>query len=337
MDALNTTLHEAGIRKAAVLVASLEASAADALLNRLAPKQAELVCQAAVALQRIGPGERQRVLDEFHRIRPMVPDKSPAGIELDALPASGVLPQSAADDAGPTSDASPFEFLRAAEHEELARLLQGERPQTVALVLSHLPAEQAAEFLARFAPAEQVEIVRRLADLENTDPQSLREVELALAARWSQQFDAEPPRTAGPHAVAKILAACDDQRRQRILDNFAAHDSPRQPVSDNLAVQDELLAEPFVRRQLDFDDLVQLDDAALAAVFRAAGPEVAQAALVGALPTMVERFLRQLPAEEAAIWRHKLDHPGPIRLADVEEARRQIAALAQRMSLADAA
>jgi flagellar motor switch protein FliG len=337
MDALSTSLHEAGIRKAAVFVTSLEASAADSLLGRLERKQAELVCQAAMTLQRIDPRERQRVLEEFHRIRPMVPDKSPAGIELDALPARGTPLRSATDSTSVGADASPFEFLREAEHEELAKLLHGERPQTVALVLSHLAPEQAAEFLTRFAPTEQVEIVRRLADLENTDPQSLREVEQALAARWSRQFDAEPPREAGPHAVARILAACDDQTRKRILEDIGAHGRRRQPTLDNELAPDEGLPQSSGPCPLDFDGLAQLDDKALAAVLRAAAPEVVQAALVGALPTMVERFLRQMPSEEAAIWRHKLDHPGPIRLSDVEEARRQITALAQRTSLADAA
>ncbi len=117
----------------------------------------------------------------------------------------------------------------------------------------------------------------------------------------------------------RILAACDPQMRERILANLAAHDRP--------------LAERFGHREIVFDDLAQCDDATLLAILRAAEPEVTQAALLGAPPAIVERFLRAMPKKEAKRWRFKLDHPDPIRLSDVEEARRQIAALAQHLAV----
>ncbi len=217
-----------------------------------------------------------------------------------------------------SGDTSPFGFLCEAEEERLSQLLNTERPQTIALVLSHLPPERAGEVLTHFAPPLQVEVVRRLVDLENTDPETLREVEQALEARLSRQFAVERGRAAGPETVAKILASCDGRVAESILDNLAAYDEP--------------LAKRLGRRPVEFDNLVRLDDAALLAVFRAAEPEVAQAALLGAPPPMVERILRRMIPEEAGILRRKLDCPEPIRLSDVEDARRQIAALAQEMS-----
>ena len=83
MNAVTMSLDNAGVRKAAILVASLDPAAADALLDRLDPARANLVRQAVMVLDEIETGERQRVLDEFRRIGPMVPDKSPPGIELD--------------------------------------------------------------------------------------------------------------------------------------------------------------------------------------------------------------------------------------------------------------
>ena len=205
------------------------------------------------------------------------------------MPAGGVrvLAQSdtepaAADQDGP----QPFDFLRDAGEEKLAQLLCSERPQTIALVLSHLPAERAGEVLARFAPALQVEVVRRLVDLENTDPEVLREVERALEARLSRQFAIRRRRAAGPEAVARILAACDDRVVGNILDNLAAHDRP--------------LAEQLGCRPIAFDDLIEFDDAALLAVFQAAEPEVAQAALLGAPPEIARTAAALHAADEAA-------------------------------------
>jgi flagellar motor switch protein FliG len=118
--------------------------------------------------------------------------------------------------------------------------------------------------------------------------------------------------------VARILAACDPQMRGRILANLAAHDQP--------------LAEQFGHREIAFEDLAQCDEAALLTILRRAEPEVTQAALLGAPPAIVERFLGSMPKEEAKKLRFKLDHPDPIRLSDVEEAQRQIVALAQHLA-----
>ena len=324
MNSATISLDNAGVRKAAILVASLERSAADALLDQLEPQQADLVRQAVMALDEIETEERQRVLDEFRRIGPMLPEESPAGIELDG-PAAHYLGQTRMsapliqEQTGMSAPPPPFEFLSDAEHERLAHLLRGERPPTIALVLSHLPPRRAGEVLACFPPALGVDVVRRLADIENTDPQTVREVEQALESRWARQtaIDAEPA-VGGPEAVAKILAACDPQMRERILDNLAVGDRP--------------LAERFGHREVVFDDLAQCDDATMLAILRAAEPETTQAALLGAPPAVVERFLRAMPKKEAKRWRSMLDHPDPIRLSDVEEARRQIAVLAQHLA-----
>ena len=336
MDVATISLHDAGIRKAAILVASLDQAAADLLLRQLGPDRADLVRQAVAYLDEIGAEERQRISDEFRRIGPMVPNQSPSGIELDRLPMgqtslsgksvgqtflSATEPSTGQTGMSPlpAGDAPPpFDFLRDAEDEKLAHLLGDERPPTVALVLSNLPPERAGEVLARLAPAVQIEVVRRLVDLDNTDTETLGEIEKALEARWLQQFAVDRRLAAGPEAVARILAACDPAARGRILGNLAAHD--------------QALAERFGQRSIAFEDIAQFDDAVLLAVYRSAKPEILQTAFLGAPPSLIDRLVRRLSRDEAKRLRHKLAHPGPIRLSDVEEARRQIAALAQQIA-----
>ncbi len=114
------------------------------------------------------------------------------------------------------------------------------------------------------------------------------------------------------------MAACDGQLRGRILDNLAAEDQP--------------LAQRLGRRVIGFEDLVRCDDATLRAALAAAGPEVVQAALLGAAPKVLDRLLSCLPAKEAKSLRKKLTRPEPIRLSEVEDARQQIAAVAQQLS-----
>jgi flagellar motor switch protein FliG len=328
MDVATIRLQDAGIRKAAILMASLDGAAADLLLRRLGPELADLVRQAVAYLDKVDGEEQQRIIDEFRRIGPMVPGPSTSGIELDRLPLgqtfghaaqAGLPARERAEQGGmPALQGAPFEFLRDAEDEKLAHLLADERPPTVALVLSKLSAERAGEVLARLPAATQIEVVRRLVDLDNTDPETLGEIEKALESRWLQQFAVDRRRAAGPEAVAKILAACDPRVRGRILDNLAAHDQP--------------LAEQFGGRMMTFEGIAQFDSALLLAVYRAAKPEVMQAAFLGAPPALLERLLRSVSREEAKRLRQKLANPGPIRLSDVEQARRQIAALAQQLS-----
>jgi flagellar motor switch protein FliG len=333
----DTTIHlrESGIRKAAILVTSLDAEVADAILRQLPAEQAMQVQEAAAMLGEIDADERQRIIDEFLRIGPMVPDQSPAGIDLDASHTAtrnlserrndpdadrhsrygrtterdgreSPLPLAHADySADEIAEGPPFQFLQEADDDQLSDLLQSERPQTVALVLSHFP------------PHLQVEILRRLADLEETDPVVLREVERALETRLSKQFAMQRRRIAGLDAIVGILDACDNKTSGRILENLAACDRS--------------LAEKLGLQSITFDDLASLDGDLLVSVFKTVDPVLAQTALIGAVPALVERVLATLSPREAKRIRKQLNHPGPLRLSDVEDARQQIAGVAQRI------
>lgn len=340
-------IRESGIRKAAILFSCLEPGAAEAMLSQLPSDQARQLQEAAEMLGEIDSGERQRVVDDFLRIAPMVPSQSPAGIELDSPHVGGRLAMNGRKDVGRDrsyylgqsevgrrlaarqprcvgSDLNgaeegeePFGFLSEAEDEKLSHLLEGERPQTVALVLSHLPSVRAGGVLAHFPPTLQVEIIRRLVDLEETDPAILHEVSRALQTRLSKLFAVQRRRVAGLEVIAGILDSCDDRTSGLLL--------------ENLATCDRALAEKLGLQAVTFEQLESLDDSLLTAVLRSVDPILVQTAMIGATPSLVERVLQTMPSREARRLQKHLDHPGPLRLSDVEDARRQIAATAQRM------
>jgi flagellar motor switch protein FliG len=346
-----TTLQESGVRKAAILVASLDRTLADAMLEQLPPEQSQQVRRAAASLGRIDPAEQQRIIDEFLRIGPLVPDASPSGIELDSpqvheqlaagkgasgpddfqdrtaasarsvgadrpLPRMSEAPRDRRPDGVDATD-SLFGFLRETDDEKLAHLLQGERPQAIALILSRLPSSRAAGVLAHVPPNLQVEIIRRLIDLDETDPNVMQEVQRALEARLSRQFATQRRHTAGLETVSEILEAFDGRMGGRLLENLAA--------------SDRKLAERLGLKTVHFDDIASLDDAAVAATQQAADPELLFTALVGAPPPVVERFLTAMAPRDAKRLTKQLRRPGPLRLSDIEDAQRQIAALVQRL------
>jgi flagellar motor switch protein FliG len=321
MNAITQDLANAGIRKAAILVACLDRAAADAVLEQLPPDQAQRVRQAVVVLDDIPENEERLVLDEFFRLGPQKLPKQSYGVELggrlardiDLKPTASHAKRSASG----RSTSKPFVRLREAEDEKLVRLLANERPQTIALVLSHLSARQAGGVLASLQPDLQTEVVRRLVDLEETDPAILQEVEQALESRLSRQVPLQRRRVAGLEAVGGILEASESDVRMQILDNLTTHDR---------SLADRLSPPP-----MEFDDLIDLDDATLAEVFRASEPQWIMPALLGALPEITQRVLRFLPRAQADSLRRKLEDPGPIRLSDVETARQRIAEIAARV------
>ena len=325
------TLDSPGIRKAAVLVASLDRTTAEVLLARMDPDQAERVRQAAGQIEAIDDRERDAVRAEFRRLGLLAPERQPPGIELDDGLARRMA-RSASDSApdresGAASEGSqeanpcepPFCFLREAEADKLAKVLAAERSQVIALVLSHLPPQSAANVLARLAPALQADVIRRLVDLEETDPAILREVERGLQRRLSEQVQMQRRRVAGLAAVPAILQAAEPRVGTKILESLARHD--------------RRLMERLSPGRLEFADLMRADDRTLATTIAAADPEIVLLALVGAPPEWLDRFLAHVPEAEGKAIRYRLDHFGPVRLSDVDEARRRLAELAKRLAL----
>jgi flagellar motor switch protein FliG/type III secretory pathway lipoprotein EscJ len=241
-----------------------------------------------------------------------LPSNEQSGAET---PASAATEPATAEN--PPAEDEPFQFLQQAEVEKLAAALAEERPQTIALVLSHLPPGRAGTVLARLPAGVQVEVIHRLVDLEETDPAIVREVEAALESRVADEVQAQRRRIGGLQAVAGILEAADGAVGMQILDNLAA--------------QDQSLADKLGSGPIEFDELVELDDDLLDQVVAAVPHELIFPALLGSKPALCERVLGHLPRGEAAAVRKRLARPGPLLLSDIEEARQRITTIARRV------
>jgi len=309
------------VRKAAILLASLDIEHAESLLRRMSPAQAHTLRQAVECLGEFDAAEQGDVIEEFFRVGPLMPEPDSAGIELDA-PWPQALAFGTSDntpDARAAEATTPFRFLHEAPPHKLVPFLEREHPQTVAVVVSHLPPDRAAEILAYLPGELQIEVARRLVDLEETDPGILREVERGLESWLCAQVRGDRRHTAGVTALANILSAADPQARQHILSNLARHD---RALADKL----EVPAAP----PLSFADLECMDSASLAVVLHHAETELLVLALAGARREFSERAADLLGGQGIQL-RHALRHLGATRLSDVEEAQRQLADLARQL------
>jgi flagellar motor switch protein FliG len=344
--------RQLAVRKAAILIASLDPPTAEGLLDQMPIEQADAVRAAIEDLGNVSPNEQQATIEEFFRIGPLVPEKSPPGIELDGpaidewLPSAQLPPaEELATDEEPRAAAyspayrwswsgassSPaaestrgpsdtFRFLAETSSDALAGYLEREHPQTVAVVLSHLASDRAADVLALLPAQFQSEVTLRLVHLDDTHPDVLTDIERGMQSWMLEQSQAVRRRTAGLATLRGILAASTDRAKQNILHGLALRD---RRLANKLAVAP--------RRALTFADVQRLDDPTLASLLRQAPEELVLLALLGASEPLVPRVLDLLPAEQAQNLRQQMERLGPTRLSDVEQAQHELAQLASRI------
>jgi flagellar motor switch protein FliG len=356
------------IRKAAILISTLDHRVADQLLERMSDEQAALVRGVAMELDEIPEDERQLVMQEFLGTGGPVAPADDDGVELDEELARKLAagerfverPRTTSEPEEP-----PFRFLCEAEIDSIARHLEHENPQIIAVVIAHLPPRHAAELLKHFEPQLQASLLRRIAELDTADRDVVREVEKHLKMLLHDDLRTSKNRAIGLSTVASILTAAGETRGQ-LISSLTRHDRQlaqqlRDPVGKPARVPipkqhdvrhaerdelHELLPTTPARSRADldpatpagvtFEELSRLSDPELALVFRESDSKLALLALAGATPEFVDRLLKNLPTREAKTLRRTMEQLGPLRLNDIEQAQHTIAQIASRLIAAGA-
>ena len=354
------------LRKAAVLISALEEREADALLLQMGEEHAAKVRNALVELQDISSDEQHQVLTEFLQAQgsSRVSADNDGGVDLEIDPAveaaiATLSPPQTATVSSPIDQQPSFDFLADVDAKAIATVLNRELPQTTAVVVAHLPPDKAAAVLEQLPPALATEALERIAWLDQLSPAV--QADLARELRRQLAPHIRLSETASgrlPHLNA-VLGAMEFRQRQRLvqqlgqrnqplLDRLGLHPGAPAPVAVHEAtsmryrIESErpATASPSKGRGdnindqtwLTFEDLILVDDRALRTVFAAADTDMGLLALTGAEPRLIARILRKLPASDAATLRCRLEHPGPTRLRDVEQARAAVAAVASRLA-----
>jgi flagellar motor switch protein FliG len=340
------------LKKAAILVASLDDETADEMLEQMGPEGAARVRREIMSLGAVDPEVERQVIAEFHR-RDLPPrDPYPTGIELDSSLAEKLAqpdnPDPIAVSNNPAAEPAPFRFLHEAEADTLVQCLAHERPQTIAVVVSHLGPAQAAEVVDRLAPSLQAQVLRRLAELDDADPDVLRDVEAHLETWITEQMRSRQRRRAGLDALGAILSAAGNSSRRQIVANLFHHDgslaeslglAPTKRASADRAASTSKNPETVARmprqKELQFHDLLKFDNERLLALVTQAPAEVVVLAMAGANAEFVDRVCACVPTNKARLFRRALAHLGPTRLGDVEEAQQTLADMAADVDFED--
>ena len=205
--------------------------------------------------------------------------------------------------------------MRRSDPTQLLSFLRDEHPQTIALILAYMDPGDAAGLLASLPYAMQGDVARRIATLDPAAPEVVHEVERVLQdklARSSLPAGASERGAAeGIEAMVKILHLMDRTTEQSVI--------------DALEQEDPDLAQEVKQRLFGFEDLLLLDDQALQAVLREVSRQQLAAALKAVDAEILERVVRNMSKRGAALLRDTMEHLGPIRLGEVEEAQRGVA------------
>jgi flagellar motor switch protein FliG len=296
-----------GLRKAAILVRALDEPLAESLLDGLGPYTARMVYRVLEQLEPVDAEEEESILVDFYRLQRVDFSSEHCEDDLDTVCLKSLN----------ETASRPFDFLGEAENDELVQLLSVERPQTIALILSHFETERASAVLTRFSGRRQAEVVRRLVELEEADPEVIREVEAGLKDRLDELVPARRKTVAGLSTLSGILSASDGEAGKAILDNLARYDK-------SLAGRLVPRSEPVRVGPLSFDEVIRMPSEAMRTLIHATDPKLWELALIGSPLELVLRLLSHFPSIVADTIYSRLERPGPIRLSDVELAREKL-------------
>ncbi len=231
-------------------------------------------------------------------------------------PLSDQEPSSPNLDVQPSSATVPFRFLHEADPDFVLSFVTDEHPQTIALILSQLPASLAAKVLSGLPSTQRLEVGRRVANLEETSPEVVHDVAKSLKNRISSNFIGPFGRNGGVPAAQRINQTDRVSKLARL---------------DSLELEDSALADRIRRMKFVFDDLLKLNGSTVASLFARIDSSKWALALKGASEELKSKILDNLSPLTADRLHNELEELGPVRLSDVAAAQQQIVALVRRL------
>jgi flagellar motor switch protein FliG len=293
-----------GTRKSAIVLLALGPEAADQILRKLPNDCVKQVTrEIATAARGVPADERGAALSDF--VTAAGPAVKPAHV-ADARPPA----------TAESRPRNPFADLHGAENAELLNSIRDEHPQTIALVLAHLPPNKASDVLAGLPQAKQVEVVKRIASIEQISSAVIDQVEQGLRQRLGHIMG-RTIRSGGVSAVAEILNSADRRVEGEILDALQS-DVPH-------------LAEQIRRVQAIFEDLLHARDEDVRAVFDQLDVETIGLALRTARERLKRKVLRTLSTDEARQIEQEIHSVAPVRISEIEQAQQRVAEVVNRL------
>lgn len=310
-----------GKQKAALLLISLGPEVSAAVYKHLTEEEIERLTLEISGVKRVDTAVKDEIISEFHNIALAQDYISQGGIGY----AKTVLEKALGKDHAQaiinrltsSLQVRPFDFARRADPGQILNFIQNEHPQTIALILSYLDAEQAGMILSSLPQEMQADIAKRIAMMDSTSPEVISEIEAVLERKLSSTVTQDFSETGGVDAVVQVLNGVDRATEKTIL--------------DALEIQDPELAEEIRKRMFVFEDIVTLDNRSIQRIVRECENEDLVLSIKVSSEEVREILFKNMSQRMAESFQEEMEVMGPVRLRDVEEAQARIVSIIRRL------
>ena len=269
----------------------------------------------------ISPQEKEDVLNEFYQVCLAQQYIAEGGIGYAKELLEKALGEQKAQDVITKLTASlqvrPFEFIRKTDPSQVLNFIQDEHPQTIAMILSYLSPAQSAMILGALTPEKQADVAKRIAMMDRTSPDVIKEVERVLERKLSSLLNQDYTIVGGVDAIVDILNTVDRGTEKHIM--------------ESLEIEQPELADEIRKKMFVFEDILLLDDRAIQRVLRDVDNNDLGIALKGANEEVQNVIFKNLSKRLSAMIKEDMEFMGPVRMKDVEEAQQKIVGIIRKL------
>ena len=311
----------AGVQKAAVLLITLGPERSAEIFKHLKDEEIEELTLEIANTRSVSPEVKEEVLSEFYQVCLAQQYIAEGGIGYAKQLLDKALGNERAQEVITKLTASlqvrPFEFVRKTDPSQLLNFIQDEHPQTIAMILSYLTSAQSAMVLGALPPEKQADVAKRIAMMDRTSPDVIKEVERVLERRLASLVNQDYTIVGGVDAIVNILNTVDRATEKHIM--------------ESLEIEEPELADEIRKKMFVFEDILLLDDRAIQRVLRDVDNNDLAVALKSANDEVQNVIFKNLSKRLAAMIKEDMDFMGPVRMKDVEEAQQKIVGVIRRL------
>ncbi|WP_416198046.1 MAG: flagellar motor switch protein FliG [Sporanaerobacter sp.] len=310
-----------GKEKAAILLIALGPQMSAEIFKHLNEEEIEELTLEIANMRMVSPEEKQEVIEDFYQLCLAQEYISEGGINY----AKEVLERALGEDKAvdiinrltSSLQVRPFEFVRKADPNQLLNYIQNEHPQTIALILSYLSPSQAAQILSSLPQEKQAEVLRRIAIMDSTSPEVVKEIERVLETKFSNIVSQDFTVAGGVQTVVDILNSVDRGTEKYIM--------------EELDIKDAELSDEIRKRMFVFEDIVGLDNRSIQRIIREVDNSQWAVALKSASEEVKEAIFANMSKRLVEMIKEDIEFMGPVRLKDIEEAQQNIVNVIRRL------
>ena len=310
-----------GVQKAAILLIALGPEKSASIFKHLKEEEIEELTLEIANTRSVTPQVKEEIIEEFYQVCLAQQYIAEGGISYaKELLEKGLGSERAMSVIGKLTaslQVKPFEFVRKTDATQLLNFIQDEHPQTIALILSYLSPQQAAMIVSALPPERQADVARRIAVMDRTSPDVVKEVEKVLESKLASLVNQDYTIIGGVDAVVDILNTVDRGTEKHIM--------------ETLEVEEPELADEIRKKMFVFEDILLLDDRAIQRVLRDVENSDLGLALKSANDQVQSAIFNNLSKRLAVMIKEDMEFMGPVKMKDVEEAQQKIVSIIRKL------